>query len=223
VQGVLDAHAEAGQGLFRGVRQTTGFIPGTSDRSGVPARNMLAEPAFLEGLRRLGQNGCSFDAFVFHSQLTELATLVRSVPGTSFILNHLGVPLNRAPQSNRAAVMAVWRAGLREVAACPNLFVKIGGIGMDSLFGMGWSSRPQPPGSDEVVAWWGDDIRFCLDTIGPSRCLFESNFPVDRRSLGYTTIWNAFQRIAADYSEDEQTALFSGTAQRAYRLPADER
>jgi L-fuconolactonase len=223
VQDVLDAHTEAGQGLFRGVRQTAGFIPGTSDRSGAPARNLLAEPAFAEGLRRLGQNGCSFDAFVFHSQLTELATLIRSVPGTSFILNHLGVPLNRGSQSDRAAVMAIWREGLRKVAACPNVFVKIGGIGMDSLFGMGWSKRERPPGSDEVVAWWGEDIRFCIDTFGPARCLFESNFPVDRWSLGYATIWNAFQKIAASYGEDEQAALFSGTAERAYRLQADER
>jgi predicted TIM-barrel fold metal-dependent hydrolase len=223
VQDVLDAHAAAGEGLFRGVRQTAGFIPGTTDRSGAPARNLLLEPAFAEGLRRLGQNGHSFDAFVFHSQLHELATLVRSIPETSFILNHLGVPLNRGSQSDRDGVMALWRAGLLELVACPTVFVKIGGIGMDSLFGMGWSKRERPPGSDEVVAWWGHDIRFCIDTFGPSRCMFESNFPVDRWSLGYTVLWNAFQKIAASYGEDEQAALFSGTAERAYRVRAHER
>jgi L-fuconolactonase len=218
VQEVLDAHAVAGQGLFRGVRQTTGYDPKMMRPGQAPSPNLLAELAFRRGLVRLGQNGYSFDVFVFHTQLPELAGLIRSIPGTVFILNHLGVPVNRGLHGSRAEVMAVWRVAMRELATCPNIFVKMGGIGMDSLFGMGWSSQPRPPDSDQVVGSWGDDIRFCIDTFGPSRCMFESNFPVDRRSVGYTVLWNAFQKIAASYSENEQNSLFAGTAQRAYRL-----
>lgn len=211
VQDILDAHAEAGAGLFRGIRQ----LPGGGNR---PPRDLLNEPAFREGVTRLGQNGYSLDAFTIYTQLPDLAKLANAVPATLFILNHLGMPIYRPAEDSREEVMAVWRDGIRAIAACPNIFLKLGGIGMDSMFGMGWSKRERPPTSDEVVAWWGDDIRFCIDTLGPARCLFESNFPVDRWAVGYTVLWNAFQKIAARYGEEEQDALFSGTAQRAYRL-----
>jgi L-fuconolactonase len=211
VQDVLDAHREAGNGLFRGIRQ----LPGGGGR---PSRALLKEPAFREGVGRLGQNGYSLDAFAMYNQLADVAELAYKVPETRFILNHLGVPMYRPAEGNREDVMATWRDGLRRIATCENILVKLGGIGMDSLFGTGWSKRDRPPGSDEVVAWWGDDIRFCIDTFGPARCLFESNFPVDRRSVGYTVLWNAFQKIAEPYSEDEKDALFAVTAQRAYRL-----
>ncbi len=93
---------------------------------------------------------------------------------------------------------------------------------MDSyFFRTGWSSRARPPGSDDVVAWWGDDICWCIDTFGPSRCMFESNYPVDRDAVGYTVLWNAFQKIAATYSADEQDDLFAGTAARVYRIALD--
>jgi predicted TIM-barrel fold metal-dependent hydrolase len=121
-------------------------------------------------------------------------------------------------QGPREDVMRVWREGMFALAQCSNVFVKLGGIGMDSQFGMGWTKQEKPPTSDQVVAWWGDDIRFCIDTFGPDRCLFESNFPVDRWAVGYTVLWNAFQKMAAGYSDAEQDALFSGTAIRAYRL-----
>lgn len=211
VQNVLDAHCEASNGLFRGIRQ----LPGGSGRH---ARTLLREPAFREGVVRLGQNGYSLDVFAMYNQLADLAELAYEVPETLFIVNHLGVPMYRPADGNRENIMAIWRDGLRRIATCGNIVVKLGGVGMDSLFGMGWSKLDRPPGSDEVVAWWGDDIRFCIDTIGPARCLFESNFPVDRRSVGYTVLWNAFQKIVAPYSEGERDALFAGTAQRAYRL-----
>jgi predicted TIM-barrel fold metal-dependent hydrolase len=220
VQGIIDAHVAAGNGLFRGVRQHCGQDP--SMQGSGPARDLLADPAFRDGVDLLGRNGYAFDAFVFYRQLPELAEFVKSVPGTTFVLNHLGVPLNRGAYGTRDEVMAVWRRGMQELAARENVFVKVGGIGLDSLFGMGWSKRETPPTSDEVVAWWGHDIAWCIETFGPSRCMFESNFPVDRWSMSYTVLWNAFQKIAAAYSDDEQDQLFSGTAQAAYRLDLGE-
>jgi predicted TIM-barrel fold metal-dependent hydrolase len=211
VQPVLDAHAAAGGGLFRGIRQ----LPGGMGR---PPRDLLGEAAFSEGVARLGRNGYSLDAFAIFSQLGELGKLANAAHDTVIVLNHLGMPIYRPEEGSRDAVMSVWRDGIREIARRPNIVMKLGGIGMDSMFGMGWSKRERPPTSDEVVAWWGDDIRFCIDTFGPSRCLFESNFPVDRWAVGYTVLWNAFQKIAGHYSEGEQEALFSGTAQRVYRL-----
>ncbi len=218
VEAVLEAHAAAAQGLLRGVRPNIRVTPGANGQAATPARDVLPEAAFRDGLRRLGRGGYVFDAFVNHTQLAQLAQAARDVPETTFVLNHLGVPLNRDPQGDRGAVTASWRQGMRETATCPNLRLKIGGIGMDALFGTGWTGRAPPPGSDEVVAWWGDDIEFCIDTFGPSRCLFESNFPVDRWALGYTTIWNAFQKIAARYGEAEQDDMFAGVAERTYCL-----
>jgi len=211
VQEVLDAHAEAGNGLFRGIRQ----LPGGGGR---PPRDLLGESAFRDGVALLGRNGYSLDSFIMSTQLTQLSHLAQAVPDTVLIVNHLGMPVFRPDEGSRDAVMAVWRGGINAIAGCPNVYVKIGGIGMDSMFGMGWSKRELPPTSEEVVAWWGDDIRYCIDTIGPDRCLFESNFPVDRWCMNYTVLWNAFQKIAGHYSDAEQDALFSGTAQRAYRL-----
>jgi predicted TIM-barrel fold metal-dependent hydrolase len=86
------------------------------------------------------------------------------------------------------------------------------------LYGMGWASLDKPVGSDEVARFWGDDIRWCIDTFGPSRCMFESNYPPDRQALGYTIIWNAFQKTAGQYSAHEQESLFAGTATQVYRL-----
>ena len=107
---------------------------------------------------------------------------------------------------------------MRLVAACGNVVLKVGGIGMDIYFGSGWTTLDAPPGSEEVAEHWGDDVRFCIDTFGPDRCMFESNFPVDRQALTYPVLWNALQIMAAGYTDTEQDELFSGTATRAYKL-----
>lgn len=207
VQETLDAHAEAGGGLFRGIRQ-------------LPSReqDLLADTALKNGVACLGRNGFSFDAFAVPAQLPALTKVVQAAPETTVVLNHIGMPIYHPETDDREDVMRLWREGMKALAPCPNLFVKLGGIGMDSQFGTGWSKQDKPPTSDQVVAWWGDDIRFCIDTFGPDRCLFESNFPVDRWAVGYTVLWNAFQKMAAGYSDAEQDALFSGAAIRAYRL-----
>ena len=214
VQDVLDAHEEAANGLLRGVRQQLA-------RGGHLPRSSANERAVREGISRLARNDYSLDVFALSTQLADLAKLAGVAPQTRVILNHLGVPVYRPPEARREEIMARWRDDLRLIAGFDNIFVKLGGIGMDSLFGTGWSKRDRPASSDEIVAFWGDDIRFCIDTFGPSRCLFESNFPVDRRSFSYTVLWNAFQKIALRYSRAEQDALFAGTAQRAYRLSSD--
>lgn len=227
VQEVLDAHAEAGNGLFRGTRLApvkTADVAGLSfDQivAGIRARPVFLDPAYRAGIACLGRNGFSLDAFAISYQLADLAALARDLPDMVFIANHVGMPMynpESATEGNRAQVMAVWRDGLRQIATCPNIFVKVGGIGMERMLGQDWSARPRPPSSDEVLAWWGDDLRFLIDTLGPSSCMFESNFPVDRHAVGYTVLWNAFQKLASSYSDAEQDELFAGTAERAYRI-----
>jgi L-fuconolactonase len=208
---VLDAHIEAGRGLFRGIRQ----IPGAYGRA---ARHLLAEPAFADGLARLGRRGFPFDAMLTYTQLKELAQLASKVPGTALIVDHLGTPSLRAGGPNREEVTSLWSEGIRALRPYPNVMLKLGGIGMERVFGMNWSQQERPPTSDMVAERWRDEIRFCIDTLGPSRCMFESNFPIDRLAVGYTVLWNAFQKMASPYTNEEQDALFSKTACRAYGL-----
>jgi L-fuconolactonase len=220
VSDVLDAHVEAGDGRFRGVRHASAFDPSPDIRVShtKPPPGLLGDPSFRSGFAALGRAGLSFDAWLYHPQLTELAELCRAHPDVPVILDHLGGPLGIGPYAERReAVLASWREGLAEVAACANVWLKVGGIGMP-IFGGGWHKQAQPPSSHELAAAWGDDIRWCIELFGPDRCMFESNFPVDRRSCSYTTLWNAFQHIAASYSPTERAALFHDTAVRAYRL-----
>jgi L-fuconolactonase len=219
VEEVLNAHEVAGEGRFRGIRHQTTWDADARVRLGpIDNPTLMEEKGFRRGVARLGEAGYTFDAWLYHPQLPQLTGMARANEGTTIVLDHLGGPLGIGPYTDRDEVRSHWRAGMRDLATCPNLVVKLGGIGMDFTFGTGWSSRGRPPGSDEVVAYWGDDIRFVIDTFGPSRCLFESNYPVDRSSIGYTVLWNSFQKIAGGYSDSEREALFSGTAARVYRI-----
>lgn len=208
---VLDAHEEAGEGLLRGIRH----MPMGAD--GKP-RDLLAEPAFHAGAKILGRRGLTFDAMLSYTQLAPLARLADKIPETMFIVDHIGAPTLRPDGPTRAEVTAQWREGIRALVPCPNVVIKLGGIGMERVFGMDWSKQPRPPSSDTVAERWRDEVQFCIDTLGPSRCMFESNFPVDRLAVGYTVLWNAFQKMAAPYTDEEQNDLFAGTARRVYGL-----
>lgn len=221
VEEVLAAHDAVGGGRFRGIRHATGWDASDEihDSHHGPFEHMTEVPEFRAGVRKLGEMGFSFDAWLFHPQLPELAALASAVPETTIVLNHLGGPLAIGPYGRaREQARTDWRASMRVAATCPNVVLKVGGIGLDVYFGMGWTEADVPPGSEEVAAYWGDDVRFCIDTFGPDRCMFESNFPVDRQTLSYPVLWNALQIMAAGYTDAEQDALFSGTATRAYRL-----
>ncbi len=221
VEEVLAAHQAAGGGRFRGIRHATGWDASDEihDSHHRPFEHMMGTPEFRAGVRKLGEMGFSFDAWLFHPQLRELAALASAVPETTIVLNHLGGPLAIGPYGRaREQARTDWRASMCRVATCENVVLKVGGIGMDMYYATGWAAAEVPPGSEEVAAQWGDDVRFCIDTFGPDRCMFESNFPVDRQTLTYPVLWNALQIMAAGYTDAEQDALFSGTATRAYRL-----
>ena len=218
---VLAAHDAAGGGRFRGVRHATAWDASDEVRNGHsrPFEQMMGTGEFRAGVRTLAEMGFSFDAWLYHPQLPELAALAGAAPEATIVVNHLGGPLGIGPyRGDRSRVRADWRASVEGLAACPNVFLKLGGIGMDAYFATGWAARAVPPGSEEVAEHWSDDVRFCIDRFGPDRCMFESNFPVDRQTLTYPVVWNAFQIMASDYTDAEQDDLFSGTAARVYRL-----
>lgn len=222
VEEVLIEHETRGGGLFRGVRHANAHDPSPEVREShaKPPPGMLGAATFRDGYVKLGQLGMSFDAWMFHPQVPELTALVAEHPGTPVVLDHIGGPLGIGPYAGRRdEVRSSLRKSLEALADHEHVHVKVGGIGM-SIYGVGLKQLPAAPTSDHLVATWGDDLRHVIDTFGPHRCMFESNFPVDKQGCSYTVLWNAFQKICtmAGYSEDEQSDLFSGTARRFYRL-----
>ena len=222
VEEVLVAHVEAARGRFRGIRHAGAWDPSPEiPRShSNPPPQMYARDDFRRGLAVLGRMGLSFEAWQFHPQLDEVAALAAAHPEVTIIVNHIGAPLGIGPYSGRREeVLAAWRPAMARLAAQPNIVLKVGGIGM-SRYGVGFETWPQPPTSDQLLEVWGEVLRWCIDTFGPARCMFESNYPVDSESCSYLVLWNAFKKISQGYAPAERAELFHGTARRVYRLPA---
>ena len=162
--------------------------------------------------------GLSFDAWVYHTQLGELTDLARAFPGTPIVLDHVGGPIGLGRHTGRRdEVFTEWQARIRELATCPNVHIKLGGLGM-RMFGFDVHTRDLPPSSEDLAAAWRPYIEACIAAFGPKRAMFESNFPVDKGSSSYHVLWNAFKRITAGCSPSDKTALFSATATKFYRL-----
>src|SRR4051812_43398210 len=217
---VLDAHVAAGAGRFRGIRHVNAHDDSPDIRrshtSPPPGLFRLAD--FRAGFAALGRAGLRFDAWLYHPQLPELVDLARAHPDVPIVLDHLGGPLGIGPYAGRRGeVLDAWRASMTEVAACENVVLKLGGIGMP-IFGMGFHKQDGETTSQQLADAWGDEIRWCIEAFGVDRCMFESNFPVDKASCSYLVLWNAFKRIAADASPAEKAALFHDTAVTTYRL-----
>jgi len=179
---------------------------------------LYADPAFRAGVERLGQRGLTFDAFHFHHQNGDFAALARAVPDTVLVLDHFGTPLGVGDYAGRREeVFADWQASIAEIARCENVVAKLGGLAMPDN-GFGWHEAERPPTSDEFVAQQRRYYLHTIDCFGPDRCMFESNFPVDRMSLSYPVLWNALKKIAAPFSRSERDAMFFGTAARVYAI-----
>jgi len=223
VRPVLEAMVERGNGLFSGIRHATSWDadPKIHNSHMNPTQGEMGSAAFRRGFEVLTRElGLTYDAWLYHPQLPEILDLARAYPESTIVLDHLGGPLGVGPYAGRRdEILAWWKPVMAEIAACPNVFLKVGGIGM-SMYGLAWHKRDTAPTSDELVAAWGDPMRFCIDAFGPDRCMFESNFPVDRRGCSYVVLWNAFKKTAAagGYSAAEKAELFRGTARRAYRI-----
>ena len=174
---------------------------------------------FRRGFACLGPLGLTFDAYMYHTQLSELVDLARAFPDAPIVVEHTGGPIGIGPyRDKRPEVFSEWRARMSELAACPNVHAKIGGLGMRA-FGLRVHEEALPPSSEQLAVAWRPYIETCVALFGSRRCMFESNFPVDKGSCSYTVLWNTFKRVTAGHSPDERTDLFSATAARFYRLP----
>lgn len=218
---VLEAQITAGDGRFRGIRHSVAWDASDAFPKGRtnPVKGQMLDPTWRAGFARLAPLNLTFEAWLYHPQLPDLADLARAYPQTTIILNHVGGPLGIGPyKDKKAETFAQWKAGIIAVAkASPNVVVKLGGLGMP--IGMfDFYTRAKPPSSEELATAYKPYIETCIAAFGVDRGMFESNFPPDGASSSYAILWNALKRVAAGYSPSEKTALFSGTAKRIYRL-----
>lgn len=219
---VLDEHMRLSR-RFRGIRHAAGWDPSEAVRNSHthPPQHLLGDEAFREGFAELARRELVFDAWVYHPQIPELTSLARAFPDTTIVLDHFGGPLGIGPyEGKRRDIFTQWQEDLAALADCPNVVAKLGGLVMP-INGFGFHKRERPPTSDELVAATGDYYRHAIDCFGVDRCMFESNFPVDKQSCSYAVLYNSFKKLVADASATEKAALFHDNAVRIYRLHED--
>jgi len=223
VESVLATLIAAGGGRFAGIRHSGAWDAGFSFTSshGAPPPHLYRDPTFRQGFACLARHGLTFDAWVYHPQLPDVADLARAFPEQQIVLNHVGGPVGIGPYAGRRDTeFPIWQRHMRELATCPNVHVKLGGFGSKRA-GFAWHERPAPPTSQDVATAWKPYVETCIEAFGATRCMFESNFPVDKVSMSYAVLWNACKRLASGASVAEKMALFGGTAKRFYGIDAD--
>ena len=217
---VLDAMIAAGGSRFRGIRFISASDPDQPHwgATAIRPRGLLLNPKVREGFAQLAPRGLTFDAFMYHPQLGDLVDLARAFPQTPIVLNHVGGPIGLGRYTGkRDAVFSDWSKKIQELAACPNVHVKLGGLGM-KVFGFDVHEGELPPSSEQLASAWRPYVETCINAFGANRAMFESNFPVDKGSYGYGVFWNTCKLLTKGASAPEKADLFHGTAARVYRL-----
>ena len=217
---VLEALRAASPNRFRGIRHSVTWDPHpeVENTAAHKIQGQLASTQFRAGARVLARMGLSLEAWLYFPQLPELADFAKAVPDLTIVLNHIGGLLRVGPYADRDdEVLATWRRGIAAVAACPNVHVKLGGIGMPRT-GFDWHTRTTPIGSEELATSIAPFMSYCIEQFSPRRSMFESNFPVDKVSFSYPVMYNAFKRMSKGYSASERAAMFHDTAARIYRV-----
>lgn len=214
IEPLLERHIALSGGRFKGVRYSTGWDAAPEIHNIAAAPEMLADARVREAIAVLDRMGLSLDVWLYHPQLDEVTDLARAFPNLTIILNHVGSPIMGGPYRDKLDDMRNdWAAAIKRVAECPNVFIKLGAVPMRRI-----GDKSIPPGSEEVAAAWQPYIEPCIEAFGADRCMFESNFPVQKRWASYQVTWNAFKRIASGASPHEKAALFADSAARAYRI-----
>ena len=214
---VLEALQAASPNRFRGIRHSVGWDsdPGMLNRE---SEGTLSSTSYRAGARVLSRMGLSLDNSLYFHQLPEMADFARTLPDLTIVVNHIGGLLRVGPYANRDdEVLPIWRKSINAIAQCPNIVMKLGGVGQ-TRYGFDWHQRSQPIGSEELAETLAPFMNYCIQKFGPDRCMFESNFPPDKVSYSYNLIYNAFKRLSKNYSATERSALFHDTATRVYRI-----
>ena len=217
VEPVLEALRAASPNRFRGIRHSVGWDP-DPDLLNREIQNVLATESYRTGAKVLAGMGLSLDNSLYFPQLPEVADFAKAVPDLTIVVNHIGGLLRVGPYGDRDdEILPVWRRDIAKVAECPNVVMKLGGLGQPR-YGFDWHQRAQPIGSAELAQSLAPFMNYCIEQFGPDRCMFESNFPPDKVSYSYNVLFNAFKLLSKDYSPSERAALFHDTAARVYRI-----
>ena len=220
VAGVLEQYQSRAPERFKGIRISSIWHPDPSASASLasPPQGLLMSSEFRRGFKELGPRGLSFDAWLYHTQIDEVIDLASTFKDTLIIVDHMAGPNGIGPfAGKRQEVFVDWQKSLKMLAACDNVRLKLGGMGM-KVFGFDFHEKPTPPTSDLLSEHWAPYIHACTETFGVERCMFESNFPVDKGSYSYGVMWNAFKKTVARYSPREKNSLFFNTANETYRL-----
>ena len=219
-QETLEAHLEAANGRLRGIRQRAKWDADPVVRGPVSAGGpgLYLTPEFGEGLDLLASMGLSFDASIYDPQIPDVTAMARAHPDANVILNHSASPVGHGSYLGKTSENHQrWLAGMKELATCPNVSVKMGGVLM-TLGNFDFTVAEAPPSSQQLTELWRPYIEPCVELFGAERCMAASNFPVDKAGFGYGIVWNMFKRIFAGCSTHEKSMIFGGTAKRVYRL-----
>jgi len=217
---VLEAHVEEGKGRFKGIRHGASWDDSEEIRNShsIPIRHIYLDSKFQQGIEQLDALNLTLDAWNYHKQIKELTELAKCFPNLKIVQNHFGGPLGIGPYKNkREEVFSEWKDSISELAERENVYMKLGGLAMP-INGWGWHKRELPATSDELVEKHGKYYLHAINSFGVKRCMFESNFPVDKRSISYPILWNGFKRVVRDYSLEEKEFLFSKAAAEFYSL-----
>ena len=220
VEDVLAALVDAGNGRFRGTRHGAGFdaSPAINNSHTNPPPGLYRDARFHEGFAKLASFDLSFEAWLYHPQIADVSALADAFPEQRMVLNHFAGPIGIGPYAGqRDDILPGWKRDIRELAKRENVHAKLGGLGM-VVNGYRFEDRATPPGSQELATIWEPYFMTCIEAFGPQRCMFESNFPVDKVTSSYAVYWNTFKRIAAGASAAEKKVLFHDTAARFYKL-----
>ncbi len=216
---VIEGHLQIAGKRLKGIRYTTAWDPSPFITPYMNSpQGLILEEQFTKGIAQVQKYGLVFDTAILYHQIPEIKTLAQSFPDLIIILDHIGGPILIGPYAGKETeVITDWRRHIKDISQCPNVVVKLGGLGLRHC-GFGWHERDTSPGSDELAAAMRPFYFWCIEHFGTDRCMFESNFPEDKVSYAYSTVWNAFKKMTAGFSVTERTNLFSETAARIYKL-----
>ncbi len=218
VRDVLISHQHASTNRFKGIRHAAGWHTSDQVRNSHtnPPEGLMMKDSFREGMAVLDEMNLTFDAWFYHEQIPEFVDLAITFPDVTMILDHFGGPLGIGPYDVEST-FPVWRDNIAALESCENVHFKLGGINM-KINGFDWHNNDVPPSSDELIERTARYYEHCINLFGADRCMFESNFPVDKESCSYNVLWNAFKKLSSTRSEHEKSALFHDTAARVYSL-----
>ena len=217
---VIEKGLEISEGRLKGIRMLLAAHPDPRIKSGAVKSDLslMSHPKFIEGAKCLIDAGLSLDFWIYHTQLGEMEKIARTLPELSIILNHIGGPIHLGEYEGKQALThREWRTAMMRLSRLPNIKVKLGGLGME-VNGAKFHLNQDPPYSFELANIWKPWIYETINMFGVDKCMFESNFPVDKGSCSYGSLWNAFKIISENMSDNEKNKLFYENAAKIYKI-----